>query len=83
MKLLLSLGEKEGVLVDTLGRAEGQRYYLGPNEPAENTDHQLLPSVPAKVSFEETALQTWGLGSPSCAWDEQGIPLKLFNKKLC
>lgn len=82
VKLLLSLGEKEGKATDIGGRGEGWRYYFGPNEPAENTDHQLLLSVTAEVSFEETAWQTWGLGSPSCAWDAAGDTTQTFKRKL-
>lgn len=39
---------------------------------------QPLPSVTAEVSVEETALQTGGLGSPSCARDAAGDTTQNF-----
>lgn len=39
---------------------------------------QLLPSVTAEVSVEETALQTGGLGSPYCARDAAGDTTQNF-----
>lgn len=68
--------------MDSGGRAQGQRNYFGACEPAENTDHQLLLSVTAEVSFEETALQTWGLGSPSCAQDAAEDTTQTFEEKI-
>lgn len=82
MKLLLSLGEKEGEVMGIRGRAEGQRCYFGWDEPAESTDHQLLPSITAEVSFEETALQTGGRGALPVHGMQQGIEPKLFKRKL-